>query len=129
MDIRNLDRDNMSAEYGVRVQRLMPWDKMRAPFEGAWCVVAPGTATEPHSHHEYEMFVAIAGTAILESDGERGPFVAGDVAYLVPGSHHTVVNDGEGDFEFYTVWWDKEMTDRFHARHSASGQSDDHVAA
>ena len=120
MDIRNLDRVNMPTEYGVQVQRLLPWDKLNAPFEGAWCVVAPGNATEPHSHHEYEMFVAVAGSSVLESDGERSPFVAGDVAYLVPGSYHQVINDGDTDFEFYSVWWDQDMSDRFRARHTAA---------
>ena len=119
MDLRNLDRANMPTEYGVQVQRLLPWDAMNAPFEGAWCVVAPGTSTEPHSHHEYEMFVAVAGSATLESNGERSPFVAGDVAYLHPGSYHTVVNDSDADFEFYSVWWDREMSDRVQARHAS----------
>jgi mannose-6-phosphate isomerase-like protein (cupin superfamily) len=123
MDIRNLDRDHMNTEYGVLVQRLMPWDAMNAPFEGAWCVVQPGTSTEPHSHHEYEMFVAVAGTAVIESDGERSPFVAGDVVYQVPGSYHQIVNDGPTDFQFYSVWWDNEMTERFGERHAA-GQAD-----
>jgi oxalate decarboxylase/phosphoglucose isomerase-like protein (cupin superfamily) len=120
MDIHNLDRVNMPTEYGVQVQRLLPWDKLNAPFEGAWCVVTPGSATEPHSHHEYEMFVAVSGSSVLESDGERSPFVAGDVAYLVPGSYHQVINDSDTDFEFYSVWWDQDMSDRFRARHTAA---------
>lgn len=128
MDIRNLDRENMPVEYGVQVQRLMPWDKMRAPFEGAWCVVQPGNSTDPHSHHEYEMFVAVSGQAVLESDGERSPFVAGDVAYLVPGSYHQVINDGGDNFEFYSVWWDQEMTDRFRDRHVAANAAENTAA-
>jgi mannose-6-phosphate isomerase-like protein (cupin superfamily) len=119
MDIRNLDRDNLRSEYGALTQRLLPWTAINAPFEGAWCVVEPGSATSPHSHHEYEMFVAVSGSAILESDGERSPFVAGDVAYLVPGSYHQVINDREDDFQFYSVWWDPEMAERFTERHEA----------
>jgi mannose-6-phosphate isomerase-like protein (cupin superfamily) len=122
MDLHSLDRADMPIEYGVKVQRLLPWDALNAPFEGAWVVVRPGTATEPHSHDEYEIFVAVSGTATLESDGERSPFVTGDVAYLHPGSFHTVINETEADFEFYSVWWDTEMSDRFQARHTQAGQ-------
>lgn len=119
MDIRNLDRVNMPTEYGVQVQRLLPWDKLNAPFEAGWCVVKPGTATDPHSHHEYEIFVAVSGIATIEADGESSPFVAGDVAYMQPGSRHTIINASDRDFEFYSVWWDQDMSDRFQARHAA----------
>jgi len=71
MEIRKLDRDGMPEEYGVSVQRLVPWDALNAPFEGAWCVVAPGKATDAHSHHEYEIFIAISGEGALEAEGER----------------------------------------------------------
>jgi mannose-6-phosphate isomerase-like protein (cupin superfamily) len=113
MEIRNLDRDHLKAEYGAFTQRLMPWTAMNAPFEGAWCVIAPGTATAPHSHHEHEMFIAISGVATLESDGRRDPFVAGDVAYLTPGEYHQVINDSDTDFQMYSVWWDPELAHRF----------------
>lgn len=119
MDIRKLDRGTLKSEYGALTQRLMPWSALNAPFEGAWCVVEPGNATTPHSHDEYEMFVAVSGSATLESDGQRSPFATGDVAYLQPGSNHQVINDGDVDFQFYSVWWDPEMADKFTARHGA----------
>jgi len=121
VDIRNLDRDNMKAEYGALTQRLMPWEAINAPFEGAWCVIEPGGASTPHSHHEYEIFVAISGDAVLEANGERSPFVRGDVAFMPPGTNHTIVNESGADFQFYSVWWDAEMTEKFAARHTSAG--------
>lgn len=121
MEIRKLDRGSLLAEYGALTQRLLPWDAINAPFEGSWAVIEPGTASTPHSHHEYEIFIATSGSATIEADGVRRPFAAGDVAFMPPGSHHTVINDGEQDFLFYSVWWDTEMADRFTARHAAAG--------
>jgi mannose-6-phosphate isomerase-like protein (cupin superfamily) len=115
MDIRNLDRDSLQAEYGVLTQRLLPWPALRAPFEGAWAVLEPGAATTPHFHHEHEIFIAAAGTATITSDGRLSPFGAGDIAYLPPGETHQIVNVGEGDFRMYSVWWDPEMAERFTA--------------
>lgn len=129
MDIRKLDRGNMCAEYGALTQRLVPWTPLNAPFEGAWSVVVPGTATDAHSHHEYEMFVAVAGSAILESDGERSPFAEGDVAYLNPGSYHQVINESDANFEFYSIWWDQEMSERFTTRHAVANSASENAGA
>lgn len=119
MEIRKHERGNLKVEYGVLVERLLPWPALNAPFEGAWCVIEPGGATTPHSHHEYEIFIAVDGTAVLESEGERRPFAAGDLAYLQPGQHHQIINDSDADFRFYSVWWDSDMADRFKERHQA----------
>jgi mannose-6-phosphate isomerase-like protein (cupin superfamily) len=121
VDIVKLDRSSLRYEYGLDTQRLMPWPVLNAPFEAAWCVVRPGTTSNPHSHDEYEIFVATSGHALVEIDGDRHPFEVGDVAHFRPGSVHCVVNDSHRPFEFYSVWWDEEMTQRFAARHRGEG--------
>lgn len=117
IDIRPLDRANLVRAYGLDGQRLLPWPDLNAPFEGAWCVLRTGTESIPHSHHEYEIFIAISGTAELVVDDERHAFTAGDVARLPRGSTHRVVNTGTADFEYYGIWWDEVMSERFLARH------------
>jgi mannose-6-phosphate isomerase-like protein (cupin superfamily) len=112
MEIISLDRSRLKAEYGLHTQRLLPWSVVNPPFEGAWCVVAPGTASTAHSHHEHEIFIAVRGKATVEADGEQTPFRTGDVAFFAPGQVHRVINDAEEDFEFYSVWWDREMSER-----------------
>ncbi len=119
MEIRNLDKDQMKAEYGAFTQRLLPWAAVNAPFEGAWSVVKPGTATTRHAHHEYEIFIAAIGTSVLECEGDERSFVAGDVAFMSPHEAHQVINNGDADFQFYSVWWDPEMSQRFAERHEA----------
>ena len=114
---RALARDALETAYGVDGQRLLPWPALNAPFEGAWCVVRAGTSSVPHTHQEYELFIAISGSAVLAAGGERIPFAAGDMAHVRPGTEHQLINDGEGDFEMYSLWWDADMSARFDARH------------
>ncbi|WP_431937424.1 cupin domain-containing protein [Micromonospora sp. RP3T] len=119
IDIRRLDRDRLEPAYGIAGQRLLPWPALNAPFEGAWCVLRAGTESTPHSHHEYEIFIAVSGTATVVVDESRHPFAAGDIVRMPPGSTHRVVNDGPDDFEYYGLWWDPEMSATFLARHEA----------
>ena len=118
MLIKHLDRAGLTHENGLDAQRLLPWPQLNAPFEGSWCVIRPGTASTAHSHHEYEIFIAVRGEAFLEADGERVPFTAGDIVHFPPHHEHRVVNDSDADFEMYSVWWDAEMADRFTVRHA-----------
>jgi mannose-6-phosphate isomerase-like protein (cupin superfamily) len=117
MQIRRLDRENLTRAYGIDSERLLPWSALNAPFEGAWCVLRPGDESTAHAHHEYEIFIAMVGRATLLVDGGRREFAAGDIAHLPPGCTHQVVNDRTGDFEFYSIWWDTDMSARFVARH------------
>jgi quercetin dioxygenase-like cupin family protein len=117
MEIRELVREKMNRENGADAQRLVPWQVLNAPFEGSWCVVPPGGATGEHAHHEYEIFIAISGEAVLDSLGEQRPFRAGDIAHFPPNTPHRLVNGSGSDFQVYCIWWDTEMSEKFTARH------------
>ncbi|MDT4987234.1 MAG: hypothetical protein QOI74_1328 [Micromonosporaceae bacterium] len=117
MELRPLVRNNMVRENGADGQRLLPWPALNAPFEGAWVVVPAGGGTGVHSHHEYEIFIAVGGEAVVEANGERRALQVGDIVHLPPGTEHRVINDAAADFEMYAIWWDPEMSARFIARH------------
>jgi mannose-6-phosphate isomerase-like protein (cupin superfamily) len=117
MEMRPLLRDKMIHENGADGQRLVPWPALNAPFEGAWVVVHPGGATGAHSHHEYEIFIAVTGEAVLECGDERRAFRAGDIVHFPPGVEHRVINESATEFEMYAVWWDPEMSARFVDQH------------
>ena len=119
MEIRKFDRANLMPDNGLAATRLLPWPDLNAPFEGSWCVVHPGTESGAHSHHEYEIWVAMTGSAEIVCDGRRMPFVAGDIVHFPPRSHHQVINTGDAEFQMYAVWWDTELADRFSARDKA----------
>lgn len=121
MDIHPLDAGGLNHENGLDAQRLLPWPELNAPFQGSWCVIRPGTASTAHAHHEYEIFIAVSGAAVLESEGERAAFDVGDIVHFPPHTEHRVINEGDSDFQMYSVWWDEEMAGRFAARHRAEG--------
>jgi mannose-6-phosphate isomerase-like protein (cupin superfamily) len=118
-DIVHLQWDNLLHEYGLDTQRLFPWSVLNAPFESSWAVARPRTRSTLHSHHEHEIFVAVRGSAVIECDGDETPFAAGDVAFFKPGKEHRLLNDGDEEFVFYSVWWDEEMSERFLKRNRA----------
>lgn len=119
MEIRKFDRANLLPDNGLAAQRLLPWPDLNAPFEGSWCVVAPGASSGAHGHHEYEIWIAMTGAAEIVCEGNRTPFVAGDVVHFPPELHHQVVNDGDAEFQMYAVWWDSDMAGRFADRDRA----------
>jgi mannose-6-phosphate isomerase-like protein (cupin superfamily) len=116
MQIRSLDRANLAVDNQLHAQRLMPWPSLNAPFEGSWCVVEPGGESGPHAHDEFEIWVAVTGSAEIVAGQRRCAFTAGDIAYFVPGETHQVVNAGTDDFEMYSLWWDAELAGAFAAR-------------
>ncbi|MFI5631021.1 cupin domain-containing protein [Streptomyces sp. NPDC051664] len=123
MEIRPLDREALKPDNGLAAQRLLPWPLLNAPFEGSWCVVAPGAESGAHAHHEHEIWIAMTGSADLLVDGDRIPFRRGDIVHFVPGQGHQVVNSGDEDFEMYAIWWDKEMAAHFTERAAADASS------
>ena len=118
-EIVHLDSENLLHEYGLDTQRLFPWDVLNAPFEASWALARPRTRSQLHSHHEHEIFVAVRGSAVIECDGDETPFKAGDVAHFIPGKQHRLLNDGDDEFMFYSVWWDEEMSEKFIKRNRA----------
>jgi mannose-6-phosphate isomerase-like protein (cupin superfamily) len=122
-EIVSLQSDSLLHEYGLHTQRLQPWDVVNnAPFEGSWALALPNSRSTLHSHHEHEIFIAVRGSAVIECDGDETPFKAGDVAFFQPGKKHRLLNDGDEEFLFYSVWWDAEMSERFLAQSRAKTQ-------
>lgn len=111
--INKMDWGSLRHEYELDAKRLLPWEVIQAPFEGAWCVVRPGTRSTPHSHHERELFIAISGQADIVIAGERFSVGKGDLISIPVGSEHYIANDSEEDFHMYTVWWSQESASEF----------------
>lgn len=113
VDVRKSEQDNLTRAYGLELKFLHPWQGLTAPFEGAWCVLRPGDKSNPHAHHEREIFIGMAGRGAVVTAEGRHEFVAGDIVYLRPGIGHRVVNEHDEDFTYYAIWWDRAMSDQF----------------
>lgn len=100
-------------EYELDGSRLLPWEGLKSPFGGAWCVVRPGTESRRHSHDEYEMFIAIDGKARIRVGEAFVSAEKGDLIMLPLDTEHSVINDSTEDFHFYSIWWDKQSATNF----------------
>jgi mannose-6-phosphate isomerase-like protein (cupin superfamily) len=123
MEIRPLLREELVRENGADGKRLLPWPLLNAPFEGAWVVLEEGGETGAHSHHDYEIFICMTGEAEVETNGERHRLLPGHIAHFPPHTEHRVINVGAGDFQWYAIWWDPEMSAKFTERHEARDEA------
>lgn len=122
-EIVHLEPGSLLHEYGLDTQRLQPWAVLNAPFESSWAVARPHTHSTLHSHHEHEIFIGVRGSAVIECDGKQTPFGAGDIAFFRPGLEHRLLNDGDEEVMFYSVWWDEDMAEKFIARNRGEVQA------
>ena len=110
MEIRNLHRDELKLDNGLRAQRLVPWPALNAPFEGSWCVVGAGRrvrpARPPRVRDLDRADRRVARSSATASGPRSWPVTS---CTSRPGSTHQVVNDGDADFEMYSIWWDAEL--------------------
>ncbi|MFC4076078.1 cupin domain-containing protein [Salinithrix halophila] len=105
MKIQRLERDRLGFEYNLYAQRTFPWKGVTTPFEGAWCVLPPGQESLPHHHEEKETFIIVKGCGQVKSDDQQDVVQAGDVVYFEPHTRHSIVNIGDEDLEFFSMWW------------------------
>jgi mannose-6-phosphate isomerase-like protein (cupin superfamily) len=118
MEIRPLKREELVRENGADGKRLLPWAALNAPFEGAWVVLEAGGETGAHSHHDYEIFIVMTGVAEVETGGTRYDLEPGSIVHFPPYTEHRVINKSpDEEFQWYSIWWDQEMSARFTERH------------
>lgn len=116
--IRRIDFKNLKHEFQLDGARLLPWDEYPMPFAGGWCVVRPGTESEPHTQIDQEIFIGIKGRATLIVGDKRHEFGLGDIAAIPKHTNHFFINDSDEDFHFYVIWWDMNYVTAFADGHN-----------
>lgn len=111
--ISKMDWGSLRHEYELDAKRLLPWDAIDAPFEGAWCVVRAQTSSTPHQHEESELFIIISGTADVFIDAVPHPVKKGDLVSIPVGSEHYISNQTDEDFHMYTIFWSTDSARSF----------------
>jgi len=111
--IRKMDWGSLRHEYELDAMRLLPWDAIDAPFEGAWCVVRAHTSSTPHHHEERELFIIISGSAEVFIDTVPYTVKMGDMVSIPVGSEHYISNRSDEDFHMYTIFWSTESAQTF----------------
>ncbi|MEL6639768.1 MAG: cupin domain-containing protein [Pseudomonadota bacterium] len=111
--VSKMDWSTLRHEYDLDAKRLLPWDAVKAPFEGAWCVVRPGTQSRRHHHDELELFITISGQADIVINGTHHTVSKGDLVSIPKGADHYIDNSGTEDFHMYTLFWSAESAAQF----------------
>ncbi|HEU0090076.1 MAG TPA: cupin domain-containing protein [Pseudonocardiaceae bacterium] len=94
MLMQRLERSECVQECGILCQPLtLTAPSIKAPFKSMWCVLEPGSSSDPDQHEQAEMVVVVAGEAVLTTDdGAVLHAVPGTVVHLPPQARHTVHN-------------------------------------
>ena len=57
-----------------------------------------GRSNTTHYHNAEESVIFIEGEGILMINGEENSVAVGDAAFITPGTHHRLINTGDGPF-------------------------------
>ncbi len=108
MQIRKLDPQQLSPDFGALCQPIFPRGEFASPpFTALWNVVKPGGATKLHRHHEVEAFFIVKGEGIFSVEGESREIEIGDVIFCTPLTYHTLINCSESeDLFFINIYWE-----------------------
>jgi oxalate decarboxylase/phosphoglucose isomerase-like protein (cupin superfamily) len=111
-----INEQTIKAEYGLCGVRTFPWKDVVAPFSSGYCIVAPGTETFRHVNEpsdEEELFIGCQGSATVLLGDQKIPMQAGDQIYIPKGMLHSILNDSDAEFHFFTVWWNSQCVDDY----------------
>ena len=98
----------MSEFYNVLSQDLFKKVNYEAPFDGILGILEKGKRSEPHAHHETEIFILINGTGRIGNKTKSEKMVKGNVYFSPPFENHWLENEGEEDMLFISMWWNIE---------------------
>ena len=97
----------MTDEFGIQVGRWENYaDADSLPFGAMWCVVPPGSRTDPDSHPELELAVVVDGAATFES-GETTLDAGQGAAVLLSSHERHVVHNRSDDkpLVMLSIYW------------------------
>ncbi|MDP5274710.1 class I tRNA ligase family protein [Chengkuizengella axinellae] len=106
--MKKLENKELSNVTGTYYKRLSPWKNLQEPpFGSILGVVKPSHFTDPHNHHEGEIFVIIRGEGMISVDNDEQQVESGDVIYLPAFKVHTLKNSScDQDLVFLGIWWE-----------------------
>lgn len=103
-----LNRAQMSEFYNVLSQDLFEKVNYKTPFDGILAILEKGKRSEPHAHHETEIFILLSGTGSIGNKTESEKLEIGNVYFSPPFENHWLENEGEDDLVFISMWWNIE---------------------
>lgn len=107
MFLQKLERSECVQESGILCQSLRLTDPtVTAPFKSMWCVIEPGSSSDPDHHEQAEMVVVVAGAAVITTEDAQLEAFPGTVVHLAPHDRHVVHNTrADQPLVLLSVYW------------------------
>jgi mannose-6-phosphate isomerase-like protein (cupin superfamily) len=99
------DTGNIPPGMLLRVFEIPGGDEPVAPFMVSHWSLERGTDSGIDQHPVREFWLIAAGRGVMTCGEVSLEVSAGDVMSLEPNQPHTLVNNGDGPCEVFSVWW------------------------
>lgn len=107
MFTRAFDRSAMSWSYEMHLQPLLSAaDIAGLPFGSVYGSVPARTVSKRHAHQDGEVFIVLAGRAVVVVAGEERELGAGQTVFIPPFSAHEIRNDHDEPFDIVSIYWE-----------------------
>ncbi|AWL33777.1 MULTISPECIES: class I tRNA ligase family protein [Streptomyces] len=107
MITRAFDRSAMSWSYEMHLQPMLSATDIEGlPFGSVFGSVPAHTVSKRHAHQDGEMFIVLAGKAVVVLGEEERVLGPGEVVHLSPFGFHEIRNDFDEPFDIVSVFWE-----------------------
>ena len=83
---------------GVTVSQIVTKDTGATQISSGVTSFDPGQSNTTHFHNAEESVIVVEGEGIMVINGEEHPLKLYDGAFITPGTHHRLINSGDGPF-------------------------------
>jgi len=104
---RAFDRSAMSWSYEMHLQPMLSAADIRGlPFGSVFGSVPAHSTSKRHAHQDGEMFIVLAGRAVVVLGDEERELAPGGVVYLSPFAFHEIRNEIDEAFDIVSIYWE-----------------------
>ena len=83
---------------GVSVSQIVTKETGATQISSGVTTFDPGYSNTTHFHNAEESVIVVEGEGIMVINGEEHQLKPYDGAFITPGTHHRLINTGEGPF-------------------------------
>ncbi|MEU7560404.1 class I tRNA ligase family protein [Streptomyces eurythermus] len=97
----------MSWSYEMHLQPMLSANDIEGlPFGSVFGSVPPHTVSKRHAHQDGEMFIVLAGKAVVVLGDEERELGPGEVVHLSPFGFHEIRNESGEPFDIVSIYWE-----------------------
>ncbi|SDP95665.1 methionyl-tRNA synthetase [Actinopolyspora xinjiangensis] len=107
MITRAFDRSAMNWSYDMYLQSMLSAADIEGlPFGSVFGSVPAHTVSKRHAHQDGEMFIVLAGRAVVVLEDDERELGPGEVVHLSPFGFHEIRNESDDSFDIVSIYWE-----------------------